>query len=260
MPHATYSMTCVAPTMTRAVGVRDLADATGEPIAEMLDDLQASPRLAILAPDALGQTSFELFSSEMPFLTSLCNRHHVVLRSAMPSITPVNFATMVSGGDLEVHGVRSRELDFQCETVFDVLAEAGMRGAGCGRPGYTGSDLLGRVAQIDGTAALADDAAVEEIVLRIARDQAPEFMIAQIGGTDDHFHRFGPRSPRMIPKLREADGHVQRMAEALAELGYAIIVLSDHGQHESGDSEKRGTHGTDCDEDCLVPCTWIAAC
>ena len=32
MPHATYSMTCVAPTVTRALGLRDLADATGEPI------------------------------------------------------------------------------------------------------------------------------------------------------------------------------------------------------------------------------------
>ncbi|MGD9497869.1 MAG: alkaline phosphatase family protein [Armatimonadota bacterium] len=176
----------------------------------------------------------------------------------MPSITPVNFATMVSGAELDVHAVRSKELDFQCETLFDVLEEAGMRGAGCGRPGYTGSDLLGRVAQIDGTADLIDDAAIEESVLRIAHEQTPEFIIAQIAGTDDHFHRFGPESPRMIPKLRETDCRLQHMVSELAALGYAVVVLSDHGQHQSGNDAKMGTHGTDSDEDCLVPCTWCA--
>ncbi len=258
MPTLVHSMTAVAPTVASALGLRCPADTTAAPIDTVVADLAGTTRLAILAPDALGQASLEHFALEMPFLTSMHAARHLVLRAVMPSITPVNFATMVTGCELEVHGVSSRDRPVQCETIFDVLAEAGMRGAGCGRPGYTGAELLARIAQIDGTAALPDDAAIEEAVLRIARDDRPEFLIAQIGGTDDHFHRFGPYSERMIPKLRETDCRLERMVGELTECGYALMVLSDHGQHESGDEAKMGTHGTDCDEDCLVPLTWQA--
>lgn len=254
-----WSMTCVAPTVAAALDLRPLRHATGEPIAEIVDDLQGAERLAILAPDALGQHQLEHFAEEMPYLTSLCEQRHLVLRAVMPSVTCVNFATMVTGCELDCHGISSRELDFQCETLFDLLGEAGERGAGCGRPSYTGGQLLARVAQINGAAALSDDAAVEEAFLRIAREDTPRFIIGQIGGTDDHFHRFGPTSPRMVPKLRETDCRLERMVGELTDGGYAVIILADHGQHNSGNIEKAGTHGTESDEDCLVPCTWLNA-
>lgn len=252
-----YSMTCIGPTVAAALGLRSLRNATGDPIREIVNDLQGAERIAILAPDALGQHQLERFAAQMPFLTSLCERRHVVLEAVMPSVTCVNFATMVTGCDLEGHGIKSKDLEVQCETLFDVLEEAGLAGAGCGRPGYTGGELLARIAQINGTAALADDAAVEEVVLRIAREEQPSFIIAQIGGTDDHFHRFGPTSLSMIPKLRETDCRLERMVEDLANDGYAVIILADHGQHDTGNPERGGTHGTDSDEDCLVPCTWV---
>ena len=252
-----WSMTCVAPTIAAALDLRSPQDATGEPIGPIVDDLAGSDGIAVIAPDALGRHQLEHFAAEMPFLWSLCEARHVILQSVMPSVTCVNFATMVGGSELEVHGISSRELDFKCETLFDVLAEAGEAGAGCGRPGYTGGELLARVAQIDGTGALADDAAVEEAVLRVAREDHPRFIIAQIGGTDDHFHRFGPTSARMIPKLRETDCRLERVAEELTDGGYALIILSDHGQHETGDPAHMGSHGTESDEDRLVPCTWL---
>lgn len=253
-----YSMTHVAPTIARVLEIRPPADGEQEAIPEIVSDLSGADRLAVLAPDALGVAQLEQFAEQMPFLQSHCERRCVTLRSTMPSITPVNFATMITGCDLDGHGVRSKEMEVQCETLFDVLDEAGEQGAGCGRPTYTGGQLLARVAQIDGTAAVSDDAGVEEIVLGIATEQTPRFIIAQIGGTDDHFHRFGPTSPRMIPKLREMDWRLTNMVDELGGLGYAIMILADHGQHDSGNPEKAGTHGTDSDEDCLVPCTWQA--
>ncbi len=269
MSRAEYSMTCVAPTVAEALGVRAPAptfaeamvgrQATGTPIPEIAGELVGSARVAILAPDALGMSSYEHFAADMPFLRSLCEARMVVLRSVMPSITPVNFAAMVTGCDLDGHGVRSKELDFQCETLFDVLPEHDRAGAGCGRPGYTGGDLLARCANINGTSELADDAGVEEVTLRIARKFRADFIIAQIGGTDDHFHRFGPRSDSARPKVQETDGRLARMCEELGALGYAIIILADHGQHDTGDPTHGGSHGSDSDEDCRVPCTWLAA-
>lgn len=252
-----YPMTCVAPTVAAILGMRPLARATQAAVPEIAADLAGAERLAILAPDALGLISLRHFAAEMPFLSSLCERRMVTLRSVMPSITPVNFATMVTGADLEGHGVSAKEKDVLCETLFDVLSEQGRIGAGCGREGYTGSDLLARCAQINGTAELRDDAATEEITLRIAREQAPAFIITQIGGTDDHFHRFGPRGEGARPKVREMDQRLERMCAALGGMGYAVVILADHGQHDSGDPSHMGTHGTEADEDCLVPCTWL---
>jgi hypothetical protein len=249
-------MTCVAPTVAEALGLRGLAGAKGEPIREMVADLAGAQRLAMVAPDALGEYAFGLWREQMPYLDSLCERRHVTLRSVMPSITPVNFASMVSGTDLEGHGVRAKEMDFQCETLFDLLREVGRTSAGCGQPGYTGSDLLARCSDLGETAPLNDDAAVEAVTLSVAEQHLPDFFIVQLGGTDDHFHKFGPSSEMVLPKLRETDQRLERMAGRLRGLGYALIILSDHGQHETGDPGHPGSHGTDCDEDCLVPCTW----
>lgn len=256
----TRSMTDIAPTVAALLELRPLAGATGSPIPEVFSDLEGAERIVILAPDALGQWQLERFAEQMPYLTSLCSDRHMVLEAVMPTITPVNFAAMVSGCDLDGHGIRSKELSFTCETLFDVLGEAGLEGAGCGRATYTGGQLLARVAQIDGTAAVSDDAGVEEAVLRIADESRPAFIIAQIGGTDDHFHRFGPSSKRMIPKLREMDNRLERMVAELRALGYSGMIVADHGQHDSGNPEKGGTHGTDMDEDRLVPLTWFNAC
>ena len=69
----------------------------------------------------------------------------------MPSITPVNFSAMVTGTDLDGHGVRSYDHDFACETLFDVVRAAGGQSAAVGFEGYTGSKLLARFSDIDGT-------------------------------------------------------------------------------------------------------------
>ena len=60
--------------------------------------------------------------------------------------------------------------------------------------------------------------------------------------------------------LRDTDARLKTLIEHLTPLGYGVIILADHGQHDIPDAkegEKHGGHGTDSDEDCLVPCTWV---
>ncbi|MCD6415823.1 MAG: alkaline phosphatase family protein [Planctomycetes bacterium] len=135
---------------------------------------------------------------------------------------------------------------------------AGLAGVGLG--GYSGSELLGRFADIRGDAGNGSDDDVADVIMDIADGAAPEFLIAQLGRVDDVFHQRGPSSPEVAPMLRETDARLKRLVEHLKPLEYGIIILADHGHHETPQPSADGLksdHGTDGDRDCLVPCTWI---
>jgi predicted AlkP superfamily pyrophosphatase or phosphodiesterase len=256
-----YSMTCVAPTISKILGLRIPQQATGSIISEVLESLKDIERIAVLAPDALGFLTWKRWKKHMPFLTSLASIHLLVLRSVMPSKTPVNFATIVSGCEISNHRVHTYDDCFQCETLFDIIRKEGWKSAGVGQKDYTGSRLLGRNADICGVGEPGGDEGVEKQILEISSKQNPHFIIAQLGRTDDVFHCYGVTSPKVIPHLKEMDDRLQRLVKHLKDYRYGILILSDHGQHDFyclGDTSMppRGTHHTDSDEDCLVPLIW----
>jgi len=256
-----YSMMDIAPTVSVVLGLSVPSAAKGTPITEVVDDLRGASRIALLVPDALGWYAWRLWHQEMPFLSAQHSVRSLVLRSVMPSITPVNFATMVTGTDLAGHGIHTYDDHFQCETLFDLVRAAGQRSAAIGFEGYTGSRLLGRFADIDGVTALETDDWIADRVIEIAREHRPAFVIAQLGRVDDVFHRYGPSSPEVVPMLRDTDARLDRLTGVLTKLGYGVVILSDHGQHDIPGElghDHRGGHGSDRDEDRLVPCTWVA--
>ena len=259
MPPNEYSMTAVAPTVSALLRLPSPARTTGAPIGEIVQDFAAPCKVAILAPDAFGDFAWRLWQNEMPFLKSLHERRSARLRSVMPSITPVNFATMVTGTDQAGHGIRTFKDNFVCETLFDVVRKAGGKSAGVGLKGYTGTELLGRSADICGNAGDGTDDDVADAILEIAGKSRPQFIIAQLGRVDDVFHKHGPSSAEVVPMLRGTDRRLKRLVGALKSLSYAVIILADHGQHDltnAGPPGKKGGHGTEASEDCLVPCTW----
>lgn len=255
-----YSMVNIAPTISAILGLPAPAQSKGKPIREIVADLTGCGRVAVLAPDALGMFAWNLWKSNMPYLSSLHARNSLTLRSIMPSKTPMNFATIVTGTDLAGHGIHSKKHDFACETLFDVIRKANGKSAGVGLNGYTGSELLARYADIGVNAGDGpDDFVVEKVIEIIDRDR-PKFIIAQMGNVDKIFHRYGPSSPSVVPMLKGTDARLELMVNHLKPAGYGILILSDHGQHDVIDppeGEYKGNHGTDSPEDCLVPCTWI---
>lgn len=256
-----YSMLDVAPTVSAILGLPAPAQAQGTPIPAILDDLTGARRIVILALDAFGWFAWTLWQSEMPYLRSLHAARSLILRSVLPSITPVNFAAMVTGADLDGHGVRTYNHDFACETLFEVVRRAGGVSAGIGFAGYTGGKLLGRFADVDGTTPRGEDDLIVDKVLTIAEQRAPTFIIAQLGRVDDVFHRYGPSSPEVAPMVRATDARLRRAVARLKSFGYGIIILADHGQHDivnDPTTKLKGGHGSDSDIDCLVPCTWAS--
>lgn len=255
MDKAPYSITALAPTVAALLDLPAPAQTDAPPVAEVVAELHPATRVALLAPDALGHYPFTRWRGEMPFLSGLHSHRSLLLRSIMPSITPVNFSAMVTGAPLSVHGVQRFTDDFQCETLFDVVRAHGDQSAGVGQKGYTGGELLGRFADLWGKAESNTDEEVMQIALQFARDRQPRFLIVQLGSTDDVFHKHGPSSPEVVPVVRDTDARLERMVGELTGLGYAVLVTADHGQHDGENGG--GTHGSEADEDALVPLTWV---
>jgi len=255
-------MKTVAPTVCEILGLKPPAAASEAPIAPVVSDLAGAKHVAVLAPDALGILAWRLWKDEMPFLKSLHEKRSILLEAIMPSITPVNFACMLTGAELDVHGMKTREMEFQCETVYDVVRRAGGQSAGVGHRGYSGELLLARYADIPGVTEPGACMPVTDKIIEVFERERPRFLIAQYGHTDTVFHKIGPSDPGVVPMLHECDQALEKVVEYLLAHGVAVILLADHGQHdvpEPAEGAKRGTHGTDSPEDCLVPCTWVEA-
>jgi len=250
----------IAPTVSAVLQLPAPRQSKGRMIQAVAESMVGKRRVAILALDAFGLFAWNLWKTEMPYLRSLHARHSIVLRSVMPSITPVNFATMVTGTDQAGHGIKARADSFACETLFDVVRRTGNKSAGIGIDDYTGTALLGRHADICGNAGEGSDDTVADRIIEIAECDEPMFLIAQLGRVDDVFHKYGPSSPEVVPMLRDSDRRLVRLVERLGRLDYGIIILADHGQHDvqpGEDDVLKGNHGTESPEDCLVPCTWV---
>ena len=253
-----YPMQAVAPTVAHLLGVPAPSAAEAPPIKAVLADLDGVKRVAVLGIDALGLSIFRHWRRRMPFLAGLAREHFAVLRAIMTSKTPVNFGCMVTGASMDVHGAVTKESAFACETLFDVLRAHGMTSAGLGRFDWTGNELLGKYADFSADGQGETDDQVEAILKRIVRGKRPHFLIAQYGLTDELFHIYGPSAPESARAAAAADAWLVRCVTALRAHDYGILVLADHGQHtvDHGEGGLRGVHGSDSEEDRLVPLTW----
>jgi len=101
---------------------------------------------------------------------------------------------------------------------------------------------------------------ITEIIEQKFQESSPTLLIAQYGNVDRTFHKLGPSDLDVIPMLEELDRALERAVNYLTKAEAAVVILSDHGQHDREEPNKMGkwgTHGSSCDHDRLVPCTWV---
>jgi predicted AlkP superfamily pyrophosphatase or phosphodiesterase len=256
-----YTMKAIAPTISRILKINPPSQAKEGPIMPIVEAFDNVKRVAVLAIDALGYKAYEKFKDSMPYMSSIIRNNGELsyLKSILPSITPVNFACMVTGVEVDVHMVKARSQDFGCESLFDVLRSNDKKSAGLGRENYTGNELLGRFADFTAGGSAINDNDVEEVLLKTIRHKIPEFIIVQYALVDDISHSYGPYSEQAGEAIAKADEWLLRCIPELCKYEYGVIILSDHGQHEfqKPNGTIGGTHGSDIDEDCIVPLAWI---
>jgi len=206
-----------------------------EPMEEVIETMGVVERLAVVVIDAFGVSTWTAAKMEVPTFNSLANRHLIHLRSVMPTITPVNFATMLTGAHPDVHRIRDRTEELTLETVFDVLREQGKVSATAARAVSSLGILISPFADRPCLAESNTDKEVCALAIE-AMDELVDLLWVQFLDIDDAGHQHGPLSSESV----------------------AAMVLADHGQHTivRDDGSIGGTHGTDLDDDIYVPFVW----
>ncbi|MGD2142522.1 MAG: alkaline phosphatase family protein [Candidatus Bathyarchaeota archaeon] len=255
-----YDMRSVAPTVCEILGVRPPKFVEVRPITEAINTMGQLRRLTVVVIDALGVSTWSALRMETPTLNALANRHLIHIHSVMPTITPVNFATMVTGADPLNHGIRERTQDIGLETVFDVLRKRGFSSGTAARALSSLGILISPHTDQPGIAESNNDEEVKILALK-ALLRGVELLWVQLLDVDDAGHHHGPLSPQGASAVNKADHHLRMIAVEAWRQRYGLIVLADHGQHVVLDEKgnKRGSHGSSSDEDTYVPFIWATS-
>ncbi|KYH39339.1 MAG: hypothetical protein AYL28_000630 [Candidatus Bathyarchaeota archaeon B23] len=251
-----YDMRSIAPTVCGVLGVRPPSSAEAEAIAEAVRPLGVVEHLAVVVLDAFGISTWRRVKAVTPTFNALAERHSLIIRAVYPTITPVNFATMVTGAGPERHGIRERTQRIRLETVFDVLREGEMTSATAARALSSLGMLISPHVDQPGIAASNRDEEVCRIALE-ALERGVNLLWVQLLDVDEAGHRYGPLSREGREAAARCDRHLRAIAEAAERRGFSLIALADHGQHgEVVDGVVKGTHGSRREEDLYVPLLW----
>lgn len=261
LPTPRHGLTAVAPTICALLGLPAPAAAAGQPLPEVTRDLGRPARLLALLVDALGIATWQRHRAVAPCLTGLFTRRLEPLESVVPTKTPVCFATIASGALPAAHQVLSRQDDFAVPTIFDVLRAAGVDHAVVGRAHSSTGLLYARyAARARLSRANQEDRVLALLLSELAAGHA-RFLFCQLLDVDNAGHAGGPSGDGSRQAVADTDRRVRVIAAAARQAGCALLLLADHGQHDTTreDGRPRGTHDGSTPADLVVPFSWWAA-
>jgi predicted AlkP superfamily pyrophosphatase or phosphodiesterase len=248
-----YGMTSIAPTVCKLLGIRPPAQSAGVVVDEIINDMGHHDKVAVVVLDAFGVATWKRYEELTPNFNLIAHQHLLHVRSVMPSKTPVNFATITTGAPSEVHTIRDRSEPLTVEAIFHVLSEASMKSAAVGRAVSTMGILLSRFADYKGVADSNTDEELVRLGIDIIREKSPEYIIFQILDVDDIGHKAGLEDDEIRTAVSGVDKHLGDLLPHLAEKGYGLMVLADHGAHQK---DGKATHDGTTEDDLVVPLAW----
>ena len=221
--------------------------------AMALERLQVGKRVMIVYLDGLGYQTY-CYAKEQGLTPNLASLQQGCAAAMYPTITPVNYAAMVSGRSPAENGVTARGIHtLKCETIFDRAKEMGLTA-------YIAegdTQILQFSVSQELNPDMNDDGDTDTEVLESAyAGLDSDLLFVHLHGIDDSGHQYGPRSNETLAKIRQTDSWV---GELLGAWDGSVIVVADHGQHENdgtGDAyyaDKRGVHGAFAPSDLYVP-------
>ncbi|MEN8171901.1 MAG: hypothetical protein ABFS03_03385 [Chloroflexota bacterium] len=204
----------------------------------------------IVAQDAIGAHLWRSHENELRKILPLVPLR-VPLRSVLPPVTPVCFASIFTGAQPDVHGIhRYTRPVLECDTFFDALVRADKK-VTIVSVENSSIDLIFRNREI-AYFSEPNDKAVVERTLEVIRGDKYDVIVAYQADYDDNLHQTEPFSPICIQALGQHIQDFKEMAGAAnqhwADKRHVVVFAPDHGAHTDPSSGK-GDHGLDIPED-----------
>ena len=210
---------------------------------------EKADRIFMYNPDAIAQWVYEKYAHLMDEAIDYTDAK-VPLCTVMPSVTPVCFATMYSGTQPEVHGIRRYEKPvLTVDTLFDALIRAGKK---CAIIAESGSSMAHIFNEREMDYYIYDT--IEEVnatAVQIIIEDKYDFVAVYNGNYDALMHRWGPESVNSLAELRAkscAFGEFTMLIRKHWKHHNTLVGFAmDHGCHEIDGG--CGSHGLDMEED-----------
>jgi len=252
------SLARVTPTISALLGIEAPALTEGDPLPEVMEAARRLgvgrvQRALVYCPDALGAHLHEALPAD--FVPLREDSHaRVALHAVMPSVTPVCFASMFTGGAPAAHGIRRYEKPvLSCDTLFDAALRSGLKVAIVAVAGSSIATIFkGRA--LDYFDEVYDDEVLARTRALLAADEH-DLIVAYVQAYDDTMHRTTPLSDPAIAASRANLAGWRALCEA-ADLAWAgrdrvLWFAPDHGAHLDAETGC-GDHGLDTPEDLRV--------
>lgn len=216
--------------------------------------LEGGERVMIIYVDGLGRDAY-WSALEAGLVPNLAALDQSFCAAVYPTITPVNYAAMVTGEPPKTNGVTGRGIhQIACETIFDRAAAAGLRSF----VSEGDTQILALPgAEMELSPDLNGNGTGDDEILDCALEHTDvSLLFVHFHGVDDASHAYGPGSPEADAAIADADA---RCGKLLAAWDGRVVILADHGQHVqdgTGDpayADRRGTHGDFAPSDIFVP-------
>lgn len=222
---------------------------------EAVSALDCGEKVLLIYIDGLGFGTFQnaLADGDVPALSML---HAEQAASVFPTITPVNYAAMITGQPPKENGVSQRGVHgLQCPTIFDYAAEKNI--SSYASEGDTQILKLNN-AQLELSPDLNGNGTSDDEIFDCAMEAIGKYglLFVHFHSVDDTSHEYSPESREAREALIRVDGWC---GELMENWDGKVIITADHGQHTqdgTGDevySDRSGTHGDFAVSDIFVP-------
>ncbi len=224
-------------------------DAPANPAVIKLGGGKKIDRAVIYNPDAVALWLFEKYPDLFtPAVES--SDISAPLRSVMPSVTPVCFASMYSGVLPEKHGItKYTKPVLTCETLFDRMIAAGKKCAICSTTGDSISKIF--LERDMDYFIYPTERQVNSKALQLIKKDIYDLIVIYNGNYDSTMHHHGPEAKKSLKVLKKNTAVYSKIVAKIRECygNHRVFYgfCPDHGCHEIDGNA--GSHGLDCEED-----------
>lgn len=246
---------CISSVKSTVLSLFGLPETEGNAPADsiVMDEIgKKIDRAVIYNPDAVAYWLYEKYPDKFKGAKAVSDIG-ISLRSVMPSVTPVCFASMYTGVMPEIHGIQKYTKPvLKTETLFDRMLAEGKKCAIVSTAGDSISKIF--LERNMDYYIYPSYKTVNRKALKLIKEDKYDLVVIYNPNYDSFMHATGPEGR---PALRALDKNIDfynKMVNTIKSLDnghtYFYGFCPDHGCHQI--DGKRGSHGLDMEEDMNV--------